>query len=513
MTRKARLKMINENMIKFGPLPKDYDDFCEYSVHKENNYIFYTKCNDEAYCTGCKTHGTMKLLRNKPVHNKYNVCSCCGRNVKAKSTAYGRKTLEHVEWSLFVEVILDNVLFRYVRSIKRFDTPDNPTIENKELLRAVLDLKTKSLKWFGCYDKEWNNYRKSSSFYISIYREPIASVILYNVDLERELRDTSLKYSQINKIIDYEEVKKQSDFMYADKHKRISDALASYLQTILYYPHLEKMIKCGLLKMALDEYQSTSSRYVDVEKKKLHENLKLTKYEYKVLSSLTCPHWSHIDIIKAFRRQNKVMITNEIINDLRTLNRNYDSVIDLMQVMSYDKALIRYKEGGYKYVDYIKMAIALNYDLRNDSVVWPQDLERAHDTAVTLFNKEKAKKLKQRMLNLAKEYNFENDYYKIVIPKSSNEIVREGQKLHHCVASYVDDVAAGKTTILFVRKKEDIKTPYFTIEIKNGELIQAHGLKNCDPPEDVDQFIKDFLSYLDAINNGCKVKMQSKVVA
>ncbi len=511
MTRKARLQMIAENMMKFGPLPKDYDDFCEYSVHKENNYIFYTKCNDEAYCTGCKTHGTMKLIRNKPVHNKYNVCSCCGRNVKAKSTTYGRKTLEHVEWSLFVEVIPDNVLFRYVRSIKRFDTPDNPTIENKELLRAVLNEKSKKLLWFGYYDDEWCNYRKTYCYYISIYREPASEVILYNLDLQKELAQTPYAHSEINKVIEYKKVNKQSDCLYTDEHTRICDTLASYLQSTLFCPWIEKFIKCGFLNMAFSHHIA-GEQYIDRTKTKLHEILKITKYEYKVFSSLACPDWHDIDIIKSFRETKKV-ITNEIIYDLRMLSCNYENVIDLMKAMSYEKALSRYKEAGYTYADYIKMAIILNYDLRNDSVVWPQDLERAHDTAVTLFNKEKAKKLKQRMLNLAKEYNFENDYYKIVIPKSSNEIVREGQKLHHCVASYVDDVAAGKTTILFVRKKEDIKTPYFTIEIKNGELIQAHGLKNCDPPEDVDQFIKDFLSYLNAINNGCKVKMQSKVVA
>ena len=61
MTRKARLQMIAENMMKFGPLPRDYDDFCEYSVHKENNYIFYTKCNDEAYCTTKHLSDTKKV--------------------------------------------------------------------------------------------------------------------------------------------------------------------------------------------------------------------------------------------------------------------------------------------------------------------------------------------------------------------------------------------------------------------------------------------------------------------
>ena len=56
------------------------------------------------------------------------------------------------------------------------------------------------------------------------------------------------------------------------------------------------------------------------------------------------------------------------------------------------------------------------------------------------------------------------------------EIISEGQALQHCVGGYAERHAEGKTTILFIRRKDNLDTPYYTLEIddKTKHIKQYH---------------------------------------
>lgn len=86
-----------------------------------------------------------------------------------------------------------------------------------------------------------------------------------------------------------------------------------------------------------------------------------------------------------------------------------------------------------------------------------------------------------------KKYEFSNDTYCIVIPKVIQELDIEGNVLHHCVASYKNNVANGKEIILFLRKVTDPKTPFYTIDLdEDGFIRQIHTKYNgniIDDPE------------------------------
>ena len=64
--------------------------------------------------------------------------------------------------------------------------------------------------------------------------------------------------------------------------------------------------------------------------------------------------------------------------------------------------------------------------------------------------------------------------------------------MHHCVATYIDQVAKGETTILFLRKKQDPETPFYTMEVNNGVMIQCRAKYNGDMTEEVKEFVELF---------------------
>ena len=78
----------------------------------------------------------------------------------------------------------------------------------------------------------------------------------------------------------------------------------------------------------------------------------------------------------------------------------------------------------------------------------------------------------------------------VIPPKSAEEIVEEGQKLHHCVGGYVSRVAKNECTILFLRKEEHPDIPFYTMEVREGKVKQLRGDGNCDPTPEVKAYFE-----------------------
>ena len=103
----------------------------------------------------------------------------------------------------------------------------------------------------------------------------------------------------------------------------------------------------------------------------------------------------------------------------------------------------------------------------------------------------------QRNFRLAYErvmshLDYQSDGLQIVYPNNPEEIVREGQALHHCVGGYVDRVARKECLILFLRHCDDLATPYYTVEVRERKAVQVRGMKNADPTPEVQRFINSW---------------------
>ena len=75
---------------------------------------------------------------------------------------------------------------------------------------------------------------------------------------------------------------------------------------------------------------------------------------------------------------------------------------------------------------------------------------------------------------------------------------KESDYLHHCVYScYAEDYLVNrKTDILFIRTVSKPEIPFFTVEFKNGMLIQCRGLRNCSYPPEIKAFLEEWQSWM-----------------
>lgn len=77
--------------------------------------------------------------------------------------------------------------------------------------------------------------------------------------------------------------------------------------------------------------------------------------------------------------------------------------------------------------------------------------------------------------------------YVVRYPQTINDLCRESVYMSHCLLGYVEAVVHNDTTVLFMRKPDSVNVPFITIEVYDGELMQAYHRFNQDcTPEEAD---------------------------
>ncbi|UGO50997.1 PcfJ-like protein [Bacillus phage vB_BanS_Nate] len=143
--------------------------------------------------------------------------------------------------------------------------------------------------------------------------------------------------------------------------------------------------------------------------------------------------------------------------------------------------------------DYIRMSTRLELDFEK----YPKSLKKEHDITQMNYKVQeseiKRKEFKQAVEN--EEYAFleyKKREYSIIPPVEMDDLIKEGNDLSHCVASYVNDVVSDRCKILFLRKSKDLESPLATVEIRGGNIRQARGYANRRLTQDELGFLRDW---------------------
>lgn len=130
-----------------------------------------------------------------------------------------------------------------------------------------------------------------------------------------------------------------------------------------------------------------------------------------------------------------------------------------------------------------------------------RDLQWMHDQYTNIANAQRFNNLKKdgRWENFNKKriekYEKIGDEFEIIVPREPVDIINEGANLNHCVGGYLESVASGYKTILFLRKVSEPDKSFYTIEVGKSNIIQIHGNHNRwlgNNPEAI-QFVIDWL--------------------
>jgi putative transposon-encoded protein len=152
--------------------------------------------------------------------------------------------------------------------------------------------------------------------------------------------------------------------------------------------------------------------------------------------------------------------------------------------------------------DYVAMRNELN--MPTDTKL-PKNIVELHDALAAQMKDVASKEKKKRFIlqaninkSLVDSFNEINHdpQFTIFCPMESQDLIDEGQKMHHCVGSYVQRVIDGYSKIYFVRRKSAPDLAFVTIELDNqNNLIQAKAKFNCHVPTDVQKYIDEFVDF------------------
>lgn len=181
-----------------------------------------------------------------------------------------------------------------------------------------------------------------------------------------------------------------------------------------------------------------------------------------------------------------------LIRYLEGFNYQLDSLLQYCKPLDLYKYHLKHS-NVHEYLDYIRFAKELRYDISNKSILYPKNLKEQHNKLQNLIetNKNKAitKKIKLRY-NKNKKNIYQNKKY-IIFPASSvDELIEESAQQNNCVKTYAERYSKGQCDIYFMRLLNDQKKSLVTVEIKDNKVVQQRTKNNNDTTPEQKRFLK-----------------------
>ena len=410
--------------------------------------------------------------------------------------------------------------------IRKYDLKDSPeqngntrfykyfTEYRHELCEVIVAVRNYRKKWFckqvvvhGIHtDKVFlQDIGLSMGFYkVGWYREGISKYPHW-IDYDWGWNDA--KYFNIHApIINKEYVSKLDKYKYSAVNLYKYTDILNYLKFYEKYPKCELLVKAGMSNLASS---IQILRLCEKDKnfcKWLYKNKDKASSGYYI-SSIINAYKQNKDIeeVYNFEKFKKYFAKENNFQNLKTFLKHNEKD-------KFLKYLIKQNIDGYSYDDYRNACQYLGIDMAIDKNRYPKDFKKWHDIRIDQYHTKKAEKDAQQRKELYQKFaNVANKYlslerliikedYVCIIAKSPQQLVYEGEQLHHCVGqmNYDQKFAREESLIFFIRNRLSPNTPLVTLEysLKNHKVLQCYGNHDTKPSDEILNFVnKKWLPY------------------
>ena len=476
--------------------------------HIMPHYLFYDynngRAKTQARCTYCEKFSVIE----RPKNNDVLRCPKCGQKVIAK--AQGKRAAYHEdrETCQVIRQISPQELVVRIYKLYWFYAKGKDSIRKSayEVMRIFVrsDDGKKTIVEPYYYDSGYDSvtrwrrgYHPGALFGMECFISEETGEI-YLPGLEKALQGTAWEYCALRQFYERTAIPMQ---------------VSHYLKMYLQHPLLiERLTKVGFENIVADVvYRHGFGDALDEMQTKTHRILCVEKQDVSVLREQK----TGVSLLKKYQAYVAIHLRGRAeLFQWQLHNEVKEIPTDIFQYMTAEK-FMRYIDAqfpiycetrpanGYRdptmetlvitYVDYLHICRRQAYDMKDKSVLFPKNCAAAHDREAERIQKindaQKNKAFGMAYAGFARKAVLSNEELQIVCPKRANDLVDEGKALHHCVGSYIDKVADGRCLIVFVRRVEEPKKPYVTVEVRDGKIAQIHGDHNSKPTEEVQKFI------------------------
>lgn len=491
---RGETEIIDAEMSLIPDIPKSFETWAMKTGL--NQYMFYESGRKVGLCTACGKYHTLK----DPKYGKEGICPGCKRKVTYKTYKKGPKFNDHMPVAL-IQKMPGGYVFRYFTAYQYIDCGKRKDFSLSECIRITYDRQWKRRAIYSYHRYKtsnkirWCNGYERIGYYWANGKEE-GEARLYPGNLRKVLKGSKLEYSGM-----LEYAKTGVEFYQQN-----------YIETAREFPGIEKLVKAGFYNLTGTCIDYRNRPPIELYEKKVRKVLGLNGEYFNLIKDKN-PMWEEYRTAKECQDEG-IRATWEQIQEMAGLGRNFAIYMKYTtphKMLRYIKenVPVRYDPTGEvtttsDYHDYLQLAAELKYNLRDKWILYPKNLKERHEQ---LIEEKREKDLqvqkatddeKDEMLNKAikkkswREYEMETDDLLIRLPNSAYEIRQEGNRQHHCVATYIDRMVQGETCILFIRKKANPDKSYYTVEVKDDVVIQVRGKYNMSPSEDVEEFMEIF---------------------
>ena len=490
---RGETEVIDAAMSLIPDIPKDFEKWAFTDAVPQ--YMYYEYGKRIGLCTCCGKHHELK---EQPKYGKEGICPGCKRKVQYRT--YKKKGRIHDwEYAALIQKIPGGYVLRFF-------------VLNQWIEQGTRSYGGMSEKIRITYNEQWNRqaiysyhrYKMTNKIrwcngyeYLSVYggRKEEERCRLYPRNLRKILKGSKLEYSGMPEFAHTGIKFYQQDFI--DKAKE--------------YAGIEKLIKARFYNLTNTCISYGNRAPISLHQKRVKKVLGLTGEYYNMIRDKD-PTWREYEVTEQCQDVG-IRATWEQIQKMSQYARNFA----IYMRHSTPHKMLKYIEGLKSegpcamrnqevndYHDYLQLAAGLGYNLDDDWILYPKNLKERHDQLTEEQNERKVelekesddkkdRKLKRTIKRKGwTRYEMETEELLIRLPECAHEIRKEGNAQHHCVATYMDRMVAGETCILFIRKEEEPDKSYYTVEVRNDEVIQVRGKYNAAPSEDVEEFMKIF---------------------
>lgn len=511
LERKWKKQRAIIDRMKYVPvLPRDLKGF----IHREvmPQYIFYDyqrKAPGHAYCTVCRHEVRIAAAK----HNTSGLCPRCKKEITFKCRGRRGRIFDRATVQVLQKAEGNGLVLRIIKVYRSFADSDIPNhFEIWENARQFITLSSSgqcSVDAYYYHHKAgydltpWcNGYRPVFDRWKYNFTADMSGV-LYQRNLSDTLKDTPWTYSQL------EAFSSIASF----------SGVATFLSAYIKRPKIEHLIKMKLYRLVsgiiYGGYSYSALQAINFNGENMRAILGIDRPYFPLLRELN-PSIDQLHLIRQLLQADHKPSTEQIKWFIASKISNADAAKELLAHMSVHK-LQRYVEQQFApedeaalkrvdyykintlitdYHDYLCMCKELQYDVKNSFILFPRELKAAHDSvAKTLKDKRTAeheKAIAGSFDEWQKRYQYQSKELMMIPPHSAKEIVDEGAALHHCVRLYVKNVAEKKSVILFVRSVDEPDKSLCTVEVKDGQVTQARGFDNEEPPAQITAFIEQW---------------------
>ena len=511
LERKWKKQRAIIDRMKYVPvLPRDLKGF----IHREvmPQYIFYDyqrKAPGHAYCTACRHEVRIAAAK----HNTSGLCPRCKKKITFKCRGRRGRIFDRETVQVLQKAEGNGLVLRIIKVYRSFADSDIPNhFEIWENARQFITLSSSGqcsvdayyYHYKAGYDlTPWcNGYRPVFDRWKYNFTADMSGV-LYQRNLSDTLKDTPWAYSQLE----------------AFSGIASFSGVATFLSAYIKRPKIEHLIKMKLYHLVsgiiYGGYSYSALQAINFNGENMRAILGIDRPYFPLLRELN-PSIDQLHLIRQLLQADHKPSTEQIKWFIASKISNADAAKELLAHMSVHK-LQRYVEQQFApedeaalkrvdyykmntlitdYHDYLCMCKELQYDVKNSFILFPRELKAAHDSvAKTLKDKRTAeheKAIAGSFDEWQKRYQYQSKELMMIPPHSAKEIVDEGSALHHCVGHYVKNVAEKERVILFVRSVAEPDKSLCTVEVRDGQVTQARGFDNAEPPAQITAFIEQW---------------------